>query len=263
MTDNTHIFNDSVAYERFVGTWGRAAGTMFLDWLAAPDGLRWLDVGCGTGLFTKLLVDKCAPAAVMAVDVAPGQIEHARQKTVASRATFQIGDAQALPFPDSGFDVIVSALVINFIADQAAALSEMRRVARNGALIGGFVWDFGNEGSPSGPFRLGVREIITDLPPLPGTTSSSLEALHRLFQRLAFTAIATRIIEVSVTFPDFDSFWLAQMPSYSPTTKMITKLMPGERAKVEEAVRARTPMRPDGSIAYIARANAIKGRVLK
>ena len=129
-TDTAHSFNDSAAYERFVGSWGRAAGATFLDWLAAPTGAHWLDIGCGTGLFSELIVDRQSPATVFAIDAAAAQIEHARHKPVGRRAKFQVGDAQVLPFPDSSFDVVVSALVINFILDRPRALSEMRRVAR-------------------------------------------------------------------------------------------------------------------------------------
>ena len=57
MTEAAHSFDDSVAYERFIGRWGRAAGAVFLDWMAPPTGARWLDVGCGTGLFTELILD--------------------------------------------------------------------------------------------------------------------------------------------------------------------------------------------------------------
>lgn len=41
--------------------WSQLAGQLFLDWLMPPAGLRWLDVGCGTGAFTKLLIQRNAP----------------------------------------------------------------------------------------------------------------------------------------------------------------------------------------------------------
>lgn len=259
--DTPLSFDDSAAYERFVGSWGRAAGAIFLDWLAPPSGARWLDVGCGTGLFTELILDTRSPAAVFAIDAAAAQIEHARRKPVARRAEFQVGDAQALPFPDSSFDVVVSALVINFIADRPGALSEMRRVARTRGVLAGYVWDFGKELSPSGPFRLGMREVVADLPALPGTEDSSLDALRGLFARAGLEEITTRTIEVTVSFPDFDEFWLAQTPSYSPTTKIIAAMTTDERTKLTEAVRAHLPIRGDGRIEYPARANAIKAPV--
>jgi SAM-dependent methyltransferase len=262
--DDTAIsFDDSAAYERFVGSWGRAAGAVFLDWLAPPAGAHWLDVGCGTGLFTELIVRNCSPAAVFAIDAAAEQINYAGRKPVAEAARFQVADAQALPFADAQFDLVVSALVLNFIPDRRRALAEMRRVARNGGAVGGYVWDFGRELSPSGPFRLGMREVVPDLPPLPGTEDSSLDALNALFAAAGFAEIESRTIEVTVSFPHFEAFWLAQTPSYSPMTRMIAAMTAPERARLSDAVRARVSVGDDGRIEYLARANAIKARVFR
>ena len=90
-------FADSAAYERFVGSWGRAAGAEFLAWLDPPVHANWLDVGCGTGLFTELIVETRSPSAVVAIDPAQAQIEYAKHKPIAKAASFRVGDAQALP----------------------------------------------------------------------------------------------------------------------------------------------------------------------
>jgi hypothetical protein len=57
-------YDDGAGYERYMGYWSQLAGETFLDWLAPPPGLRWIDIGCGTGAFTELLVKRCAPAVV-------------------------------------------------------------------------------------------------------------------------------------------------------------------------------------------------------
>jgi len=261
MLELAHSFDDSAAYERFIGRWGRAVGAAFLGWVAPPADARWLDVGCGTGIFTELVLDTCAPAAVFAVDPAETQIEHASRQPVAQRANFRVADAQALPFPDSTFDVVAAALVLNFIPDRPRALSEMRRVAHASGIVAGYVWDFVPELSPSGPLRLGMRQFGADVPQVPGTNESSLCALESLFERAGFEKIATRSIDVTVTFPNFDDFWQAQTPSYSPITKMITAMTKSDRMKLMETVRAGLPVCPDGRIEYSARANAIKARV--
>ena len=253
-------FDDSAAYERFIGSWGRAAGTIFLDWLDPPAGAIWLDVGCGTGLFTELIVATRSPASVLGIDQAQAQIDYANRKPIAKRASFRVGDAQALPFERASFDVVASALVINFIPDRRRALAEMRRVARPRGVVAGYVWDFMAELSPSGPFRLGLHDVMTDVPALPGAEDSGLEALRSLFERAGFDEVETRSIDVTVEFPDFEAFWVAQTPSYAPTTRIIAALPEGRRLGLIEAVRARLPARANGGIRYAARANAVSAR---
>src|SRR5215813_465068 len=105
-------FDDGAAYERMMGTWSRLAGEIFIDWLAPREGLRWIDVGCGNGAFTELLVDRCAPAEVQGIDPSEGQLAFARTRSAARLAEFRKGDAGTIPFVEDRFDAAVMALVI-------------------------------------------------------------------------------------------------------------------------------------------------------
>jgi len=257
----THTFDDGAAYERFMGRWSHAAGAIFLDWIAPRKDAHWLDVGCGTGVFTELVLDRCSPATVIAIDPSAAQIELARGKPVAQRADFRVADAQALPFPDGTFDVVASALVINFISDRARALAEMRRVGRAGGVLAGFVWDFAGSTSPGSPLRRAMRRTGADVPNVPGTETSRLDAIHQLFAQAGLLEIATTTIDATVSFPDFDELWQSQTQSCNPTSKTIAALSESERARLMTALRAELPAGADGGIAYSARANAIKARV--
>src|ERR1700712_749985 len=93
-------FDDGAAYERYMGTWSQLAGENFLDWLAPKSGLRWLDVGCGNGAFTEMVVERCAPTSVRGIDPSEAQLVYARTRLSASIAEFRQGDAMALPFSD-------------------------------------------------------------------------------------------------------------------------------------------------------------------
>ena len=261
MSEQTVSFDDGAAYERFMGSWSRAVGPVFLEWLGSPPSARWLEVGCGTGVFTRLIIDTCAPATLVAIDSAQAQIDHACRLPLAKQVSFRVADALELPFEDSTFDVVVSALVINFFSDRPRALSEMRRVSRAEGMVAGYVWDFATERGPSWPMRAGMRKFGVKPPGIPGTAVSSRGALSSLFEQAGFEEIVTRPIEVTNSFPDFDSFWQAQTPSYSPATKMIAAMPEADRQKLIETVRAGLPLSQNGRIQYSARANAIKARV--
>ena len=63
-----------------MGKWSQVAGENFLEWLAPETGLRWLDVGCGNGAFTELIIERCAPVSVHGIDPSEGQIAFARTR---------------------------------------------------------------------------------------------------------------------------------------------------------------------------------------
>jgi len=68
MTHPAIRFDDGEAYERLMGVWSQSVGDVFLDWLPAGDGERWLDVGCGNGTFTEQIIQRRRAADVQGVD---------------------------------------------------------------------------------------------------------------------------------------------------------------------------------------------------
>jgi ubiquinone/menaquinone biosynthesis C-methylase UbiE len=179
----------------------------------------------------------------------------------ADRAVFQVADARRLPFADASFDIAASALVLNFIVERSQALAEMQRVTCAGGRVAAYVWDFAEELSPSGPLRRALRRCGLDVPAIPGTGESRIEALRTLFEQAGLERIETRTVEVCLAYRDFQEFWQAQTPGYSPTTKVIATMTESERTRLMRAVRAQLPAAPGGVIEYFARANAIKARV--
>jgi ubiquinone/menaquinone biosynthesis C-methylase UbiE len=254
-------FDDSAAYERFMGRWSRAAAPVFLDWLAVRPGARWLDVGCGTGILAEAILQLGAPQAVDAIDPAPAQIAMASQGPAGGGARFQVADAQRLPFADAAFDVVASALVINFIPDPPVALAEMRRVARPGGVVAGYVWDFAEEFSPSGPLRRALRRLGVEVPAVPGTEVSRCNALRSLFEAAGLQRVETRTIDVCLAYESFQDFWSAQTPGYAPTTKIIGALKDSDRMRLMRSLETSLPRGPGGLIEYCARSNAIKAVV--
>ena len=141
-------FEDGTAYERYMGKWSQLAGEKFLDWLAPKSGMHWLDVGCGNGAFTEMLVERCAPASVYGIDPSEKQLAYAHTRPAANLAQFRQGDAMALPFPDDTFNAAVMSLVIFFVPDPATGVAEMARVVRPGGTVTAYAWDMPGGGFP-------------------------------------------------------------------------------------------------------------------
>jgi SAM-dependent methyltransferase len=261
MGEVTAAFDDGAAYERFMGSWSRKVGRTFLEWLAMPSGLRWLDVGCGTGAFTQLVLETQSPAGIAGIDPAASQIDYARRRQLGARADFRLSDAEQLSFPSGSFDVVASALVMTFIRDRPRALAEMVRVCRPGGRVACYVWDLHGGYNPGWPLGRALRGVGIDPAPMPGLDASSLTALGRLFDGAGLDDIRLRTIDVAVTFTDFEDYWQSQGPAFSPQGKIIAGLSVEARAKLIDALRALLPADRDGSITYAARANAIASRI--
>ena len=83
------------AYEGYIGRWSRLVAPEFVDWLAQPAGLRWLDVGCGTGILTRTILERSDPASVVGIDPAQPFVDHAREAVADARVTFRVGSADS------------------------------------------------------------------------------------------------------------------------------------------------------------------------
>ena len=252
-------FDDGAAYERMMGGFSRLAGSVFLDWLAPPPGLRWIDVGCGSGAFTELLAERSAPAELQGLDPSEAQLAFARARPAARVAEFRQGDAMALPFPDDRFDAAIMALVIFFVPDPAKGVAEMARVVRPGGTVAAYAWDLLGGGFPLESIRAELRAMGID-PPLPQKAGASrTEALRELWAAAGLEAIETRRIDVQRHFADFDDFWATSLLS-SSIGATVAAMTAADVARLKERVRERLPADAAGRIACGACANAIKGR---
>jgi ubiquinone/menaquinone biosynthesis C-methylase UbiE len=255
-------FADGAAYERMMGVWSRLVGEIFLDWLRAPPGLRWIDVGCGNGAFTELLIERCAPELVRGVDPSPAQLDFARKRPGAAPAQFTEGDAMALPFADAAFDAAVMALVIFFVPDPAKGVAEMVRVVRPGGLVAAYAWDMAGGGFPHEPMRAGLGALgLSALRP-PSEDASRLESMRALWTGAGLAEIETRQIAVERTFADFDDYWATTL--LSPSVGPAVAAMDAENVgRLKHLVREALGIDSAGRVTRAARANAVKGRVAK
>jgi SAM-dependent methyltransferase len=252
-------FDDGAAYERSMGAWSRLAGEVFLDWLAPEAGQRWVDVGCGNGAFTELIVQRCAPTEVQALDPSEGQLSFARTRPGAQGAVFRQGDAQALPFEADAFDAAVMALVIFFVPDPARGVAEMARVVRPGGEVVAYAWDFVRAGFPFEPIQAELRAMGFSPPRPPHWSLITPEGLATLWAGAGLRDVELRDITVRRAYPDFETFWETSLGTAS-LKDIVAQLSPPDERRLRERLRDRLAD-AEGRIAYDALANAIRGRV--
>jgi ubiquinone/menaquinone biosynthesis C-methylase UbiE len=262
MVEHQIRYDDGAAYERYMGRWSRLAGQMFLNWLAPPPGLRWIDIGCGNGAFTELLVERCTPAEVQGIDPSEAQLAFARTRPAARVAEFRQGDALTLPFSEDRFDAAVMALVIFFVPDPAKGVAEIVRVVCPGGTVATYAWDMLGGGFPLEPIQAEMRAMGLKpvLPPSSG--ASRMEALRNLWTGAGLDAIETHEIRVHRTFSDFNDFWTTSLLAAS-IRPMIAAMASDDIELLKTRVHARLPADAEGRITCSARANAVKGRVPK
>lgn len=262
MAESGIRFEDGAAYDKGMGRWSLLAGDVFIDWLAPPGDAKWIDVGCGSGAFTELLYQRCAPAEVQGIDPSDAQLAFARQRSSIKNAGFQTGDATALPFADDRFDAAVMALVIFFVPDPAKGVAEMVRVVRPGGIVAAYAWDMRGGGFPFEPIRSGLRDFgFAPLSP-PSVDASRMEALRDLWTAAGLGSIETRDISVRRTFDDFGDFWTMSTASAS-IRPAIAAMSIGDVERLKQRVQSMLPTDASGRITYSARANAVKGRVVR
>jgi len=121
-------------YDSPRGRWVGETEFRLLRRLAAPQpGETLLDVGCGTGWFTRRFAVENGWN-VTGVDNDAARMEFARAH--ASNECYLVGDACTLPFADASIDCVISVAALCFIDDWPSALSEMARVARRRIVVG-------------------------------------------------------------------------------------------------------------------------------
>ena len=248
-------------YEPYVGRWSRLVARDFVDWIAAPKGLRWLDVGCGTGALAQTVLDRAAPAEVLGVDPSDGFLANARRHVTDPRARFEIGDAQALAAGDGAFDAAVSGLVLNFVPDQAKAAREMRRAVKLGGIVAAYLWDYAGEMQMMRRFWDAAVALDPDARAKDEGVRFPLcqpEPLKALFAGAGLRDATANAIDVPTVFKDFDDFWAPFLSGQAPAPGYCMSLSEERRAALRERLRATLPVRADGSIALIARAFAIR-----
>lgn len=247
-------------YEQYIGRWSRRIAPGFLSWLNIPAGMRWLDVGCGTGALGAAIVAGWSPSSVDGVEPSEGFLRSA-QENLRGQATLHPGSATTIPMGDASVDVVVSGLVLNFVDDQRAALAEMARVTGPGGTIAAYVWDYAGRMDLIRYFWDAAVELDPNAVTLDEGVRFPLcrpDALRQLFDDAGLQSIDVTAIDVPTQFAGFDDYWQPFLGGQGPAPAYAMSLPEPARAHLREHLQRRLPTGGDGSISLTARAWAIR-----
>jgi SAM-dependent methyltransferase len=253
------MWNDAVGYEAYVGHWSRALAPRFLDWLALPAGLRWLDVACGTGALTSAILAHCDPEEVVGVDTSADYLASAQANCRDPRVRFLVGDANVLSFPSTSFDVSVSALALNFIAFDRS-LAEQHRVVRPGGTIAAYVWDYAGEYEFARRFwdaALSIDSRAAAHDPGRNAAICREQNLREALVAAGCGGVETCVLDDSGEFPSREAYWRAFDGRQGSTSEYFALLTDQERLRLKDAVFSTMP--PHGPVKLKVRALAVKG----
>jgi SAM-dependent methyltransferase len=254
-------WEQSDAYELFIGRWSDLVAVEFLNWLELPAGLRWVDVGCGTGALAEAILDREDPTSVVGVDPSAAFVRAAGER-LGDRATLEVAPAEHLPLADGSADVVVSGLVLNFIPDLPAALAEMKRVAPGG-VVASYVWDYTGGMQMLCLFSDAADEVDPDGSPTESRrfTLCSPPALTEAFVTAGLADPDVVPLDIPMPFADFEAFWLPFTGGQGAGPSYLRTLDADKQAAMKESMRRRVPAEADGSISLTGRAWAIRATV--
>jgi ubiquinone/menaquinone biosynthesis C-methylase UbiE len=216
-----------------VGTTLQIVGEMLAEAADVRAGERVLDVAAGNGNATLAAARRFAH--VTSTDYVPALLEKgaARAAAEALDVKFQVADAEALPFADASFDVVLSTYGVMFTPDQGRAAEELLRVVRSGGRIGMANW------TPEGFIGQHFKVIGKHLPPAAGLASPALWGtephLVKLFgQHAADIACARRTFNFRYRSA---AHWLQVFRDYyGPTHKAFAALDGAGQARLQDDI---------------------------
>jgi SAM-dependent methyltransferase len=247
----------------YMGRWSRVVAEEFLTWLAARQNLDWLDVGCGTGMVSKIILEQAQPHSVKGVDPSVGFIKHAKAMITDRRVEFFVAEGQSLPVGSAHFDIAVSGLVLNFVPEPSRMVGEMTRAVRSGGVVALYVWDY--------PGKMELLRHFWDAAVELNPAAIALDEGWRfpicrpaplvgLFTQAGLHDIQVHTIDIPTRFRDFDEYWSPFLGSQGPAPDYTMSLNEQKREALRERLRASLPVASDGKIDLIARAWAVRGR---
>ncbi|MFW5470671.1 class I SAM-dependent methyltransferase [Knoellia sp. CPCC 206435] len=238
------------AYDRFMGRYSRPLASVFADWVGVRRGDEVLDVGCGPGALTGVLLERAGAPHVSAVDPSAPFVEACRRRHPAVEVL--CAPAERLPFADGRFDAALAQLVVHFMQDPRTGLAEMARVTGGGGRVAACVWDLAGDRSPLSPFWSAARRLdptVADESDRAGAREGHLAELAR---EAGLTDVESAELSVTVTHPGFEEWWEPYTLGVGPAGDHVAALDPHGREALREECRSAFPARGPFDVTAVA-----------
>lgn len=246
-------------YDAFMGRYSTALAEPFADAAGVTAGDTALDVGCGPGALTGVLVSRLGPGAVLACDPSPPFVEAcaARHPGVVVRP----GRAEALPFEDGVVDHALAQLVLHFVSEPERAATEMARVVRPRGRVAACVWDFADGMEMLRRFWDAALTLDPDAPDEARTLRFGQPGeIADLFASVGLEDVEESTLRVASTYAGFDELWDGFLAGVGPAGAYCLSLPDAHRARLRAVLFAGCGS-PDGPFTLGAVARAAVARV--
>lgn len=263
--NNTRMFADAEAYQRFMGRWSRLVAPLLLTFADIRPGGQVLDVGSGTGALAFAIAERDPTAHVVGIDPSKEYVAYAASKSpYPNRTRFEVGDAQDLHFERASFRASLALLVFNFIPDSRKALDQVRGVTEPGGAVAAAVWDYGDGMRMLRAFwdaavSLDPKAEPRDERHMPLCRSGELS---RLWKEAGLENVREQPLEVTTKFASFADYWDAFLLGQGPAGAYTRALDAPHSRALRDAVKGRLAISEENAAFDLpARVWAIRGTV--
>ena len=227
------------AYGRFMGRYSQPLAAAFADLVDVRSGQRVLDVGCGPGALTQVLVQRVGAENVTAIDPSEPFVAAARE--LLPGVEISRGTAEDLPYADDSFDRTLAQLVVHFMKAPVTGLREMSRVTASGGTVAASVWNHAGGRGPLSLFWRAVKTLDASGPDESGLAGVAEGQLARLFADAGMADPIATSLTVAVPHATFDEWWQPYTMGVGPAGDYVAKL---DAAAVERLRRTCREMLP-------------------
>lgn len=224
------------AYDRFMGRFSRLLSPQMLELADVQPGEKVLDVGCGTGALTQVLIDRVGAGNVTGIDPSEAFVGAFRERFPDVR--IEHGSAESLPFPDDRFDAAIAQLVVHFMQDPVRGIAEMARVTRPGGTVAACVWDHAGGTGPVNLFWAAAHDVMdprdSDEAGLAGAREGHLV---ELFGQAGLGGVEGSVVVADLEMATFDAYWEPFNRGVGPAGAYLQKLPEADRERVRARAR--------------------------